>query len=296
MALHGGSHTRSRRFVRLYLATWGLLATVALAYLATLAWRPEFLMPAHQAQAQTAEPDLNQGLRAMTKALAEVGTIKRTLTEVQKDIGELKGSVSERVEHEKAVASRLSALEDKVTAIPVASAPERKSMVERVARASDDEVPANPAAAEKPARPAPERVVPRIISMAPPQSPPPPHEPPARIETGSIDHPEPTITFGEPKVVPAREKAAAAPHFYGVQLGASPSRERLRTSWSQLVQKHGEALAALSPRVIAPKSGSGPYRLVAGPVPTKAEADKICEQMAVGRKGCISAIYTGDPL
>jgi hypothetical protein len=62
------------------------------------------------------------------------------------------------------------------------------------------------------------------------------------------------------------------------------------------VQKHGEALGALNPRVIAPKSGSGPYRLVAGPLPTRAEAEKVCEQMGVGRKGCISAIFSGDPL
>lgn len=296
MALYSGSHTRSRRFVRLYLATWGLLATVALAYLATLAWRPDFLSPAQQAQAQAADPDLSQGIRAMTKALAEVGTMKRTLSDVQKDIGELKGTVSERVEQEKAVASRLSALESKVTAVPVASAPDRKAMVERIARASDTEMPPAPTVAEKTPKPSTERVVPRIISLAPAPQPPAATELPARIETGSIDHPEPTITFGEPKVVSAREKTPATQHFYGVQLGASPSVERLRTSWGQLVHKHGEALGALSPRVIAPKSGSGPYRLVAGPLPTKAEAEKVCEQLGVGRKGCISAIFSGDPL
>jgi TolA-binding protein len=271
-----------------------LLATVALAYLATLAWRPDFLSPAQQAQAQAVEPDLSQGIRAMTKALAEVGTIKRTLSDVQKDIGELKGTVSERVEQEKTVASRLSALESKVTAVPVAAAPEAKTMVERVARASDDAVAPHPAVAERAPRPASERVVPRIISVAPQA--PATTELPARIETGSIVQPEPTITFGEPKVVAAREKAQATQHFYGVQLGASPSVERLRTSWGQLVQKHGEALGALNPRVIAPKSGSGPYRLVAGPLPTRAEAEKVCEQMGVGRKGCISAIFSGDPL
>jgi hypothetical protein len=47
---------------------------------------------------------------------------------------------------------------------------------------------------------------------------------------------------------------------------------------------------------VAPRSTGGPYRLVAGPLPSKADADKVCTEMAVGRSGCFSTTFVGEPL
>ena len=70
----------------------------------------------------------------------------------------------------------------------------------------------------------------------------------------------------------------------------------LRQSWGQLVERHGGALATLKPRIVAPRSEGGIYRLLAGPVPTKAEADRICAELGAGPKACFVTAYAGSPL
>jgi hypothetical protein len=112
--------------------------------------------------------------------------------------------------------------------------------------------------------------------------------PPVPLETGSI-RPKAEITFGEPVV-----KRAGAIAF-AVQLAAGPSLPGLRQSWGQLRERHG-ALAALEPRVVAPRTEGGPYRLLAGPFATKADADRVCTEMNVGRNGCYVTTYIGTPL
>jgi hypothetical protein len=125
----------------------------------------------------------------------------------------------------------------------------------------------------------------RIVSTVPEQG-----EPPAPLETGSVAPPA-TITFGAPVVTPTRTTS-----FYAVQIGAGPSIDALRLSWSLLVEKHGETLGSLEPRVVSPRTEGAPYRLVAGPLTTKAEAEQVCAQMGVGRASCFSVTYVGEPL
>ena len=64
----------SGRFIRGYLLTWGLLAAGGLVYLASLAWHPDLFTPSQQ----TTQPD--PSLQAANKALAEIGTVRRTPT------------------------------------------------------------------------------------------------------------------------------------------------------------------------------------------------------------------------
>ena len=52
---------------------------------------------------------------------------------------------------------------------------------------------------------------------------------------------------------------------FAVQLGAGRSVEALKLSWSLLLDQHGDALSPLQPRLIAPRTDGGSYRLVAGP-------------------------------
>jgi hypothetical protein len=47
---------------------------------------------------------------------------------------------------------------------------------------------------------------------------------------------------------------------------------------------------------VPPRAEGGPYRLLAGPLPSKADAEKVCADMGVGRKGCFSTGYIGQPL
>jgi sporulation related protein len=286
MAAQASHHAPSGRFIRAYLLTWGLLAAGGLTYLASLAWQPQLFSPAQPQQ--VAEPD--PGVQAANKALAEVGSVRRVVTEMQKDLGRLKDTVGQREAEEKEAQARLARLEEQVTTmaspVAVAAPPPPTTKLRTVERTK--------AAAEKRQAGGEPPRAPHIISV--PEAPKPTIRPEAeaaktelpKIETGSIVAP-PAITFGEPEVTPARQA-------FAVQLAAGPTLDSLRLSWNLLRDRHGAPLASLQPRFIAPRVEGGPYRLLAGPLPSKADADKVCADIRVGKQGCFSTPYIGDPL
>ena len=251
-----------------------------------------------------AEPD--PSIQAANKALAEVGSVRRTVTEMQKDLGRIKDTIGQREAEEKAAQARLVALEERVTtfaATPVAPpqelAPEptapaaRPRAVEKGKAAGESrqngaEPPRAPArivpVIEAPAAPVPPAIKPQGVA---PKAETAKAEPP-KFETGSIAATTPVITFGEPEVTPAKQA-------FAVQIAAGPSLDALRLSWNILAERHG-ALAPLQPRFIAPRAQGGSYRLLAGPLPSKADADRICTAMGVGKQGCFSTPHIGDPL
>jgi hypothetical protein len=277
MAAHIGQPTRSKRFIKAYLTLWALAAGGALAYLATLAYSPAAPPP----RQHVAEAEPSQTVRAMAKTMKDMQAVQGSLTEVRRDVAQLQDAMGQRAEQDKAVQSRLSALEERVATIDASqgqAAPKAKSADK----------------AEKVVRKAPETITTAHILNAPrPEAaePPPPKADAksAPLETGSIE-PKGEIKFGEAVVTPAGPKA------FAVQLAASPSLPGLRQSWSQLVEKYGGALAALQPRIIPPRAEGGAYRLLAGPIATKADADRVCSDMGVGRNGCFATAYAGVPL
>lgn len=303
MAAQAVHHAPSGRFIRAYLLTWGLLAAGGLTYLASLAWQPQFLSPSQRPQVTQPDPSI----QAANKALAELGTVRRVVTELQKDVGSLKDTIGHREAEEKAAQARLAALEERVTtmAVPVAQptpapAPQtaKQRAIERAKAAAERhqttgepphaptriisviEAPKAPLAAKAEA-PKVEMIQAELPQVAVPKEAP-------KIETGSLAAP-PTITFGEPEVTPARQS-------FAVQLAAGPSLDALRLSWSMLVDRHGGALRSLQPRFVPPRAEGGPYRLLAGPLPSKVDADKVCTSMGASRQSCFSTIYVGQPL
>jgi hypothetical protein len=42
--------------------------------------------------------------------------------------------------------------------------------------------------------------------------------------------------------------------------------------------------------------GTGHFRLVAGPLPTRADAERLCTELGVGRQGCFATTFVGQPL
>jgi hypothetical protein len=273
----------SGRFIRTYLLAWGLLAAGGLAYLASLAWQPE-LMPASRPQATVPDP----AVRIANRALAEVGGVRQTVNEIQEDMGRLKTAMERRESEDKAAQARLAALEDRVTtmAAPVQAAaeptdpPARLKSIDKARMAAEKRK--TDAETQRPAS--------RVITVTdhPKTSAAPAErtdEP--KIETGSIS-PAPTIVFGAPEVTPAQPT-------FAVQLSAGPSIEALRRTWQELRERHS-ALDTLQPRFLPPRAEGGRYRLLAGPLPSKAEADKVCAELGTSHKGCFSTAYTGQPL
>jgi hypothetical protein len=292
MTAHIGQPTRSRRFIKVYLMTWAMLAVGAVAYLALLALPPQAAAPPPP---ETAEVDPAKAVPAAAKALAEVRSVRTSLTEVRKDVTQLQDSMGDRVATEKVTQSRLTALEERVTTSdpapapqpPPAAAPGPKSVEkspDKAARKASEVTTADILAKSKD-EPA---VVPPVKVILPAPPPPAPSAPPGPIETGSITAKD-EIVFGEAVVTPSTQKN------FAVQVAAGPSLQVLRQSWGHLVERHG-ALAALKPRIVAPRSEGGIYRLLAGPVPTKADADRICADMGGGPKACFVTAYTGSPL
>src|SRR5262245_26528904 len=109
MAAQVGHGAPSGRFIRAYLLTWGLLAAGGLTYLASLAWHPELFSASQRAAA----PD--PALQTANDALTQVGSVRRTVTDIQNDLRTLKSTIDQREVESKAAQERLTALEGRVT-------------------------------------------------------------------------------------------------------------------------------------------------------------------------------------
>ena len=283
MALQELNPAPSRRFIRAYLVIWGVAAVGALGYLATLALQPESLAPSHP---KVTEPD--PSLKAAVKALAEVGTVRQTVDTLQKDIGDLKGTVEQRNDTERTMQSRLAAVEERLATLPssvTTSMPTNISPKKAEAKTPEAKVPDKAAPKAAAVKPAPQKA--RVITV--------PDEPagttPANetkpIETGSITQPE--IVFGEAIVTRAEQ-------LYAVQLDSAVSLDALRMRWGLLVERHGSTLATLQPRYLAPRAQGGPYRLLAGPLTTAADAKGICGELRGQLPACSTTDFGGEPL
>ena len=283
MAALAAHPTRSRRFIKVYLVVWALIATGALTYLTLLAFPTSSARQAAQPAATPETAEAGPTLRALAKSFAEMGVaVRRGFGDVQKDITHLKEVTVEQDGKTKAVETRLSVLEERVAAVESSQAeakPAPKSKTSEI----------------KPSKPSVKKAEatsrsPKLINAPPPAAPPAAAtrvNAPAAIETGSIAAPK-EIVFGAPVVTPSSGTV------YAVQLAASPSKDGLRQRWDELVDRHG-SLATLQPRIAATRGG-GPYRLVAGPLQTKADADRLCTDMRAARTTCFTTPYSGSPL
>jgi hypothetical protein len=291
----------SRRFARVYFLMWGVAAMAALGYLGLLAYQPDQLFPAQQ---KVTEPD--PGLRAAAKALAEVGTVRQVIDTLQRDVGDLKDSVDQRSDHERTLQSRVSALEERVAALPSgvtvttpntgntsAAAKQQKAVEPKVAETVDpkaaDRAPPK-AAAVKPV--AQKGGAARVITTVPNEDTAPASgtkAPGAKgpLETGSIIQPE--IVFGEAVVTRAEE-------LYAVQLDTATSLQTLRMRWGVLVERYGSTLATLQPRYVAPRVQGGQYRLLAGPLTSTAAAREVCGELRSQLPLCSTTDFGGEPL
>lgn len=180
-----------------------------------------------------------------------------------------------------------------------------------------------PAPAGKSAAPAP------VTATAPPLPlrTPRPKPTPTRIAGATvINGPGATATdarpVGTPKVRvaaptkpaavnPNPKKVASAPISFGVAevhvakpatgigLSSGPSVASLRLSWEYLRNEHASILAGLHPRFALRRdtgAGGPVYRLIAGPVESRAEAEQICRLLRAKSVACAASDFVGQPL
>jgi hypothetical protein len=299
MTEQGFNEAPSRRYIRAYLAIWAILGIIGLSYLASLVLQPEHLttteaqptqpvQPAQKIpQTQTAKavppvkaPQPDPGLEIANKALVEIGAMRLNVDDLQKHVGELKEAVEQRVDGEKSLQSRVAALEEKVATLPTAP----------VATSTAPTAPVKPKVAEKaqpkvtPAKAPPQpKPTPRVIPV--------PQEPTNEItttiplETGSITTP----VFGEVVVTRSGD-------LFAVQLDVAPSVDVPRSRWGILVERYGSTLATLQPRYLPPRTPGAPYRLIAGPIASVADAKEICGELRAQLPTCSTIDFGGEPL
>ena len=105
------------------------------------------------------------------------------------------------------------------------------------------------------------------------------------------------ISFGAPQIVAAPRGISANVAAGGTALALStaPSITGLRASWLLLTTRHGELLGNFRPRYTTDPENGG-YRLLAGPVLNRAEADRICSKLRSKNVICGVSEYTGERL
>ena len=93
------------------------------------------------------------------------------------------------------------------------------------------------------------------------------------------------------KVIAVPERAGPV----GLYLGGDATLDEARANWMVSSSKNA-ALASLEPRVVATDAyGSQSYRLVAGPVATRAEAQKVCAELKAAGVSCRVGGFAGQP-
>lgn len=278
------------RFMTPYLSLWLVLAGAALLYLGVLAVKPDLVALYIPVEPASADPETNEGQRAMTEAVAEVQTLRDSVGRLQQDIDTIKSDLAARDEREREHDVRLTALEVPAHTVALAAADASsigakrapgKAPAQAQAQAQPQGKAAPAAAAAGKAPPA------KVINGA------------DKLETGSVKTAGAALDF-TPSVVKAAEPqpaAAGAQRPIGLRVATGPSIDALRLSWSVLTDRHGDTLKSLEPRYVTGIDESGlTYDLVAGPVKTAAEAQRVCAELQGKGIRCTIGEYAGEAL
>jgi len=148
--------------------------------------------------------------------------------------------------------------------------------------------PPKPAAVAS-APPAPE---PAAEIIAKPSPPPPGAEP---IQAGNV--PLPPVAPIRIANVEAAADQPPAKIEYGIDLGGALTVEALRGEWVQVKANFGPLLTGLRPLASPRQRQNGvDYRLIVGPLPSRADAARLCGKFNAARALCHTAKFAGEDL
>ncbi len=292
-----------RRMLTPYLLIWVVAAALATGYLALLGVKPEFF--ARSGNTADLAQQIVQTKRDVTRAVADLDPLRRTVGEMKADVTNLQYAAKENAAHDAALDERVSALET--------SSPKRPE-VARIGEATTDsaQVPAAapPAPLKDPRKaaakaPKPAAVVAplsnaaknaRMINGASKPA-------PAPSETGSIEHAAKSAASAKQasaaaKAVVAKAPAAAPkPGAVGIVLATGPSVDALKLNWTILNDRHGDAVKGLKPHyTVSGPANNRVYSLVAGPVASAEQAKSLCQTMEQKGLTCSVSAYRGSAL
>jgi hypothetical protein len=296
---------RGNRLTTLYVALWGVMAFGAFAYLImTFAVRPGALSQItgglapivtgsidHAASSEPSEIEtVKQSLAAVQNdvqgikdVLGRQDTRDREVTALRADVTELSNTFAMREERERALSSRLAAVEARQAMTDNVAAAYRSSTQPQTAKEPVDISPTITGSVDDPGRRAMQAET-RSEPKAKPQA----------AQTAAAASAVPA--FGT-KVINAQPKAETTSGPVGLQLTTAESPDALRLSWLKLSSGNGDVLQNLDVRYRKVPTAKGDvYRLIAGPVADAAEGTRLCGQLKARKLGCSVASFAGEPL
>lgn len=249
-----------------YVTVWAVLATLALGYLALLVVRPD-IAERLLAPPAVGSPEDNRGQRALTKALAEIKDLRQTAKVLERELAEVRAAMTAGEVRDTALTARVATVEAALQklAAPVA-------------------VPPIASPASQPGDPLSPAQEPRIVGHV--------EERPTKAarDPRPVEPPKPAVTAAGPPIS-ARPAAGV-----GVQIASGPSLDAVRLSWQLMQDSHKAAFKALEPRVVEVPGDPPSFKLLAGPLSTGDEAEKLCERLRQRRVTCTVQPYAGKPL
>ena len=270
-----------------YVVVWSMFGALSFGFLMVLGLAPEWLDDLRPA-AMFSDPQSNHGQRAAARMAADIGELKDNVAQVHLELSKLKTDVAMQGAQQKSVADQMTSLEARISGSLPAAALDTSSPD---AEAAKPAVPAddNGAAAKSPVKTL------KVINANPAVG--------AALETGSVSGQAAQLKTAKPV---AQDKQMAAfdtaitkttPGPAGIKISTGASVDSLRLSWGLLADKHGDALGNLEPRYTAGGNTANPtYDLVAGPLPSKADAARVCKTLAQRGVACTVGSFGGNAL
>jgi hypothetical protein len=306
------SRFEADRSFSLYLIVWLCLALASLSYIAVALFRPDLVT-----QARLPGMTVNDPRTARIDASSSQGVVlERGLTEVRTQLSDIQLKVMRGELREQELAARLAVIESRIEELSAAQpqrpvAPPQPTPPAPVAQQPTPAPTARVAAAQPPATQPRPAAVPQVLNRAADADAAeadaakaqPKQKGTSSVETASVRRDVPP--FGSPEVNKAERTAAAAPEQrtereeppVGIQLGGAPSLDSLRLNWSILSDRHADALGNLQPRYVTSDAlGSTSFNLVAGPIPNRAEAIRVCAKLRNQGVTCRLTAYQGSSL
>lgn len=325
-----------RSFAGLYVATWAMLAALAVGYIAVLLMQPQWAAPL-TTQALRTEPPAPDVSPAVQQITSEVSTLRRTVADLQRELAYVKSTAAlqqETIESLRAASpepelARLPELPVRIAAAETqpdtarakqSDAAQAKAKPVDPPRAKGSEADAIRAKADKATAPtaktrptetaaaSPERnqrEEPKSKSNAVTEA-------PAERKKVVVLNAQPAEESAQPESIetgslpsaPAPEITFGPPIVtpaaepVGIHLDAGPSIDALRLKWSMLHHRHSSVLGDLEPRfLIAGTAGSPSFQLMAGPISSAEEASRLCALLRAKRVACsVGGPFVGQSL
>jgi hypothetical protein len=296
---------RTRPLLTPYAILWSMFGMLGLAYLGVAIFAPD-LLDEISPQSRNAERQRVEAEATMLQLSTDVNGIRSGYGQVQLDLAKVQRDIVAGADASKQLDTRITALEDEVRQLRAPSQPGASAPPAKVSANETSDGPKDRAAKEtaSPQEAKAAAASPIIINGDLGDG--------SSIETGSVDtKPEgdkhgksaaasadtqdskdskksadSVISFG-----PAVVKPAAKP--VGIRVASGTSVDGLKLSWS-LLSEHHELLRNLKPRYVDSGDAVNPsFDLLAGPIKTKADAQRRCKKLTANNVPCTVGEFKG---